>query len=353
MNILGIESSCDETSAAVVQDGRKILSNVVYSQIQRHGAFGGVVPEIACREHVRVIDSIVAEAMTQADVTANEIGAIAVATQPGLVGALLIGISFAKSLAAVWNKPLISVDHLHGHIYSALMDRDVEFPVVSLLVSGGHTAIYLTKSYTEHLLLGATLDDASGEAFDKVSKILELGYPGGPLIDARAKMGNREAVKFQRPMLDDPSFDFSFSGIKTYVLYYVHGQDMRGERRKFSEQEVNDLCASFQEAVVEVLVRKTIKACKKYNVRTVTVSGGVAANSRLREMMKEFCDKNGFNFLVAPMSLCGDNAAMIAGLGYHLFKSGQISDLYLDAVPTKNYRTQAKKVSTADNKRKN
>lgn len=350
MLVLGIESSCDETSAAVVEDGRKIHSNIVFSQIQSHSVFGGVVPEIACREHVRAIDSIVAEAMKQANVTEKEVDAIAVSTQPGLVGALLIGISFAKSLAAVWKKPLVSVDHLYGHMYSALMESEAPLPVISLLVSGGHTAIYLTKSFTEHLLLGSTLDDASGEAFDKVSKILELGYPGGPIIDARSKKGKRDAVKFQRPMLDDPSLDFSFSGIKTYVLYYVHGQDMKGDRRKFSEQEMSDLCASFQEAVVDVLVRKTIKACRKTNVHTVALSGGVAANSRLREMLKEQCDRNGLQLLTAPMALCGDNAAMIAGLGYHLFKQGTVSDLYLDAVPTKNYRSKSKKSSASEHR---
>lgn len=335
MKILGIESSCDETSAAVVEDGRHILSNVVHSQVDIHRIYGGVVPEIACRSHIETIHPVVEKALLDAGGGLEKIDAIAVTCTPGLVGALLVGVSMAKSLALVTGKPIVGVDHIHGHIYAnRLAFPDLEYPCVSLVVSGGHTSLYLTRSEIDHSLLGSTTDDAAGEAFDKVAKILQLGFPGGPIIDALARGRDPSAVVFKRTLPD--TLDFSFSGIKTSVLYRVKGQDGQGPLT-LSADERADVAAGFQEAVVDVLVEQTFKACRETRTWKVAVGGGVACNTRLREKMTSRAAREGAACFFPPAQFCTDNAAMIAGIGYHLWKAGRLSDLRLDAVPTKSH----------------
>ena len=336
MKILGIESSCDETSAAVVVDGREILSNVVNSQIDIHRVYGGVVPEIACRAHIETIYPVVEKALSDAGLKLADIDAIAVTCAPGLVGALLVGVSMAKSLALVTGKPILGVDHIHGHIYaSKLAFPDLAWPVVSLVVSGGHTSLYHSKSEVDHELLGSTTDDAAGEAFDKVAKMLQLGFPGGPIIDGLAKGRDPKKVVFKRTVAE--SLDFSFSGIKTSVLYKVRGQDGKGPLT-LSQDERADVAAGFQEAVVDVLVEQTMKACLRTRTWRLAVGGGVACNTRLREKMSARATKEGVACHFPPPRFCTDNAAMVAGLGYHLYKAGRISDLTLDVVATKAHK---------------
>jgi N6-L-threonylcarbamoyladenine synthase len=336
VRILGIESSCDETSASVVEDGRTILSNVVHSQIDIHRIYGGVVPEIACRAHIETIHPVVEKALADANLSLAQIDAIAVTCAPGLVGALLVGLSMAKSLALVTGKPIIGVDHIHGHLYATkLAFPDLVYPCVGLVVSGGHTSLYLSKSEIDHEPLGATTDDAAGEAFDKVAKILQLGFPGGPIIDGLAKGRDPHKVVFKRTVPE--SLDFSFSGIKTAVLYRVKGQDAKAALT-LSADEKADVAAGFQEAVVDVLVEQSMKACLRTRTSRLAVGGGVACNTRLREKMSARASKEGVTCTFPPGKFCTDNAAMIAGLGYHLFKAGRVSDLYLDAVPTKSHR---------------
>lgn len=333
---LGIETSCDETSAAVVADGRDILSNVVQSQIDVHRAFGGVVPEVACRVHVEAILPVVNKAFSDARVALADLDAVAVTHAPGLVGALLVGVSMAKALALGARKPLVGVDHLHGHMYSnKLAFPELEFPCVNLVVSGGHTSLYLSRNAIEHELLGSTSDDAAGEAFDKVAKILGLGFPGGPIVDRIAKGRDPDRVRFKRTIPE--GLDFSFSGIKTAVLYHVRGQDAKTPRA-LSDEEKGDIAASFQEAVVDVLVHQALRACETTGVRRLAVGGGVACNSRLREKMKAEGAKRGVATYFPPPKFCTDNAAMIAGIAYPLFLSGAIADLSLDVVPTKTHR---------------
>ena len=338
MNILGIESSCDETAAAVVRDGRDILSSVVQSQIDLHALYGGVVPELACRAHIEAIVPVVDKALAQAQLKLEDIDGIAVTHTPGLVGALLVGVSMAKSLALATGKPLAGVDHIQGHIYAVkLAFPELEYPFVSLVVSGGHTSLYHSRSETEHDLLGATTDDAAGEAFDKVAKILDLGFPGGPVIDRLAKGRDPAKVTFTRTMLEPDSLDFSFSGVKTSVLYHVRGQDGK-KPRPLNADQVADICAGFQEAVVDVLVEKTLRACARTRSKRIAVGGGVACNGRLREKMTAAAEKTGGKAYFPPGRFCTDNAAMIAGLGCHLFREGKGSDLMLDAAPTKRTR---------------
>jgi N6-L-threonylcarbamoyladenine synthase len=338
MNILGLESSCDETAAAVVRDGRDILSSVVQSQIDMHALYGGVVPELACRAHIEAIVPVVDKALAQANLKLDDIDGIAVTHTPGLIGALLVGVSMAKSLALATGKPLAGVDHIQGHIYAVkLAFPELEYPFVSLVVSGGHTSLYHSKSETTHVLLGSTTDDAAGEAFDKVAKILNLGFPGGPVIDRLAKGRNPAAVAFTRTMLEPDSLDFSFSGVKTSVLYHVRGQDGK-KPRPTSSDEVADICSGFQEAVVDVLVEKTLRACARTGSKRVAVGGGVACNGRLREKLTAAAEKIGGKAYFPPGRFCTDNAAMIAGLGFHLLKEGKQSDLQLDAAPTKRTR---------------
>jgi len=337
INILGIETSCDETAAAVVADGRDIKSSIVASQVSLHEEFGGVVPEIASRAHIEKILPVISAAISEAGLQKSDIDAIAVANQPGLVVALIVGVTAAKTLALVWEKPLIAVNHVHAHLQSAMLARDnLQLPAVALIVSGGHTNLYECRSPLDLTLVGSTIDDAAGEAFDKVATILRLPYPGGPAIERVARRGNPEAVAFPRSMLDAESLDFSFSGIKTAVLYHCRGQDMKGADRvaSMTEQEIADIAASFQAAVVDVLVEKTRRAADRANAKTVLLGGGVAANSVLREALERMCHRTEREFLVAPKPLCTDNAAMVASLGYYKYLAGDFADLSLEARAT-------------------
>ncbi len=335
INILGIETSCDETAAAVVEDGQTIKSSVVASQTKLHEKYGGVVPEIASRAHIEKIYPVIKEAMEQANVAKDDIDAIAIANQPGLTIALVVGVTAAKTLSFVWNKPLITINHLHAHLQSAMLSEEkLELPAVALIVSGGHTCLYDYHSPLQPELLGTTIDDAAGEAFDKVASILKLPYPGGPSIEKAAKNGNPDAIKFPRSMLSRNSLDFSFSGIKTAVLYHCRGQDMKGENKvdSMSTQEIADIAASFQTAVVDVLVKKTQRAAKKIKAKTILLGGGVAANNNLRTRLQQMCD-NAIppkKLLVAPKQYCTDNAVMVASLGYHKYMAGQYADLTLE-----------------------
>jgi N6-L-threonylcarbamoyladenine synthase len=335
INILGIETSCDETAAAVVADGKVVKSSLVASQAKLHEKYGGVVPEIASRAHIEKIYPVIKEAMEQADVTKDDIDAIAVANQPGLTIALVVGVTAAKTLSFAWDKPLIAIDHLHAHLQSAIMSEDdLELPAAALIVSGGHTSLYDYHSPLEPKLLGSTTDDAAGEAFDKVATILKLPYPGGPSIEKAAESGNPNAINFPRSMLGRNSLDFSFSGIKTAVLYHCRGQNMKGENKvnSMSQQEIADIAASFQAAVVDVLVKKTKRAAKKIKAKTILLGGGVAANSSLRTALREMCDSSTppIKLLVAPKQYCTDNAVMVASLGYNKFKAGLFADLTLE-----------------------
>ena len=339
VNILGIETSCDETAAAVVADGRDIKSSVVASQTKLHEKYGGVVPEIASRAHIEQIYPVIAEALAQAKVGRDDIDAIAVANRPGLTISLVVGVTAAKTLSFAWEKPLIAINHLHAHLQSAMLaEEELELPAVALIVSGGHTCLYDCESPLELKLLGSTIDDAAGEAFDKVATILKLPYPGGPSIEKAAAKGDAKAVRFPRSMLGPRSLDFSFSGIKTAVLYHCRGQDMKGKNLvdSMSEQEIADIAASFQAAVVEVLVKKTQRAAKKIEANTVLLGGGVAANSKLREALKQWCQESepAKRLLVAPKRYCTDNAVMVASLAYHKYKAGLFADLSLEAFAT-------------------
>ncbi|MFC1635291.1 tRNA (adenosine(37)-N6)-threonylcarbamoyltransferase complex transferase subunit TsaD [Planctomycetota bacterium] len=335
INILGIETSCDETAAAVVADGKAVKSSVVASQTKLHEKYGGVVPEIASRAHIEKIYPVIAEAMEQAGMGRDDIDAVAVANQPGLTIALVVGVTAAKTLSFVWAKPLIAINHLHAHLQSAMMSEDdLELPAVALIVSGGHTCLYDYHSPLEPKPLGSTIDDAAGEAFDKVATILKLPYPGGPSIEKIAADGNPKAIQFPRSMLGPESLDFSFSGIKTAVLYYCRGQDMKGDNKvdSMSRQEIADIAASFQAAVVEVLVKKTQRAVKEIGAKMVLLGGGVAANSHLRAALQEMCDSATppKKLLVAPKQYCTDNAVMVASLAYYKFRAGLFADLTLE-----------------------
>jgi len=334
---LGIETSCDETAAAVVADGRNIKSSIVASQVQLHAKFGGVVPEIASRAHIEKILPVISAAVSEAGLQKSDIDAIAVANQPGLVVALIVGVTAAKTLAFIWEKPLVAVNHVHAHLQSAMLaEVNLQLPAVALIVSGGHTNIYQCASPLDLTLLGSTIDDAAGEAFDKVATILRLPYPGGPAIEKIAKQGNPKAIDFPRSMLDRQSLDFSFSGIKTAVLYYCRGQDMKGADRvaSMTEQEIADIAASFQAAVVYVLVEKTKRAADRTNAKTVLLGGGVAANSMLRESLLQMCQQTKRRLLVAPKPLCTDNAAMVASLAWYKYIAGDFADLSLEAKAT-------------------
>jgi N6-L-threonylcarbamoyladenine synthase len=317
MYILGIETSCDETAAAVVQDGTDILSSKVYSQVEVHHRYGGVVPELASRKHIEAIVPVVREALNDSRLVANQIDAVAVTRGPGLVGALLVGFSFAKAYAYALGIPLVGVNHLDGHINSVFLGAEAPpFPFVALLVSGGHTGIYYVASHTTIELMGQTRDDAAGEAFDKVAKLLGLGYPGGDVIDKLSKDGDPKRIVFKRPYLNKSDFDFSFSGIKTAVSLYV------GKHQSDYKTRMADIAAGFQEAVVEVLVFKIINAAIKKGCEHIAVVGGVAANSGLRHRAKLEAQGNGFTVHIPSVRLCGDNAAMIASAGYHYLKAG-------------------------------
>ncbi|MBN2455627.1 MAG: tRNA (adenosine(37)-N6)-threonylcarbamoyltransferase complex transferase subunit TsaD [Sedimentisphaerales bacterium] len=335
INILGIETSCDETAAAVVANGNVVKSSVVASQGKLHEKYGGVVPEIASRAHIENIYPVVAEAIEKSGIESEDIDAIAVANQPGLTIALMVGVTAAKTLALVWEKPLIAINHLHAHMQSAILTTgDFELPAAALIVSGGHTSVYNYRRPLDPKLLGATIDDAAGEAFDKVAIILKLPYPGGPEIEKIAKEGNPQAINFPRSMLGPDSLDFSFSGIKTAVLYYCHGQDMKGKNLidSMSRRQIADVAASFQAAVVDVLLEKTRRAAEKINARTILVGGGVASNENLRAGLRAMCESSSppKKLLIAPKHYCTDNAVMVASLAYHKFKARAFADLSLE-----------------------
>lgn len=336
MIILGIETSCDETSASVVEDGIKVHSNIVASQQELHSRFGGVVPEIACRAHTDTIITVIDKAVTEANIKINDINAISVANTPGLIGALLIGLTTAKTLSWLLEVPLITINHLHAHIYASKIEHeDIDYPAISLVVSGGHTSLFLTQSETRHTQVGGTIDDAAGEAFDKVGKILGLGYPAGPEIDTISQKGNEKAILFPRSYLKKDSLDFSFSGVKTAVLYHCRGQDSKnaGEMPELKDGEIADLAASFQEAVVDVLVNKTIFAATKFFARSIIMGGGVACNSRLRQKLTDAAKQRDIPLYYPSKKLCMDNAAMVAGLAYYKYDEKEFSGLEVEAMP--------------------
>ena len=336
--ILGIETSCDETAAAVVADGRVIKSSVVASQVKLHERFGGVVPEIASRAHVESILPVVQAAIDQAGVTAEQIDAVAVANQPGLTIALMVGVTAAKTLAWAWEKPLIAVNHIHAHFQSAMLEQpdEIELPAVAMVVSGGHTSLYDAESCLDLRLLGRTIDDAAGEAFDKVAAILGLPYPGGPSIENAAKQGNPKAIAFPRTLLDKDSLDFSFSGLKTAVLYHCQGQDMKGENKvaSMTPRQIADIAASFQAAAVDVLVEKTRRAVVRVGAKTILLGGGVAANSALREAMAVLATRENLRLLIAHKRLCTDNAAMVASLAFYKYQAGLFAPMTLEPKST-------------------
>jgi N6-L-threonylcarbamoyladenine synthase len=322
MLLLGIETSCDETAAAVVEDGKSILSSIVSSQIAVHHRYGGVVPELASRKHIESIVPVVQEAIDTAGKPHSDIDAVAVTRGPGLVGALLVGFSFAKAYAYASDIPWVGVNHLEAHVNSVFLEADYPpFPFVALLASGGHTAIYHVTSHTSIELMGQTRDDAAGEAFDKVAKILDLGYPGGVVIDSLSREGNPDKIKFPRTYLEKSSYDFSFSGIKTAVNRYV------SKHQGAIQTQIPDVVAGFQEAVVEVLTYKLLNAAREKRCGHVALVGGVAANSRLRAKVIEDAVETGIKVHIPSLHLCGDNAAMIAAVGYHYLKSGRVSKL--------------------------
>ncbi len=327
--ILAIESSCDETAASVVKNGRQVLSNVIASQIDLHTLYGGVVPEIASRKHIEKINQVVTEALAQANLLPADLTAIAVTYGPGLVGALLVGVSFAKSYAFALGKPLIGVHHIEGHISANYIQYpELEPPFTCLVVSGGHTHLVVVHDYGEYEILGRTRDDAAGEAFDKVARAVGLGYPGGPKIDAVSREGNPDAIVFPKARVGESLYDFSFSGLKSAVLNYINSCEMKQE-----EICVPDLAASFQKAVVDVLVEHGITGAKNYGLKQFAIAGGVASNSTLRAAFEKACEKEGVQFYCPAPILCTDNAAMIGAAAYYEYQKGVRSDWDLNAVP--------------------
>ncbi len=327
INILAIESSCDETAAAVVRNRRQVLSNVIASQIDIHTLYGGVVPEIASRKHLENVNRVVEKAMAEAGTAPEDIDAVAVTKGPGLVGALVIGISEAKALAWSWDRPLIGVHHIRGHISAAYIEHeDLRPPFITLVASGGHTMIVRVRDYEDMEVLGASRDDAAGEAFDKVARVIGLGYPGGPEIDEKAKQGDAEAVRFTRPYLEKGSLDFSFSGIKTQVINYVHSREQKNEAVPQA-----DIAAAFQEAVTEVMADKTLDAAGRCGLSRIALTGGVAANSRLRAVFEEKCAGTDMRLFFPSRVYCTDNAAMIGACAYERYIRGEFDGLDLDA----------------------
>lgn len=352
--ILGIESSCDETSCAVVKDGREILSNVIYSQIKLHREYGGVVPEIASRMHIEKISQVVDKALSDANLTFNEIDAISVTYGPGLVGALLCGVSYAKALSYSLKKPLLKVHHIKGHIAANyLTHKDLEPPFLCLVVSGGHSHIIEVKSYNEYNIIAKTRDDAAGEAFDKIGRVMDICYPGGAEIDRLSYLGDKEAIKFPKVTFND-SYDFSFSGLKTAVINYLHRisqlnpdlnnldfnevilkERLNGNGVKQLKEEITkaDILASFTNSVVSILTENTVKVAMEKGYKKIVIAGGVACNTHLRKSFDNECNKHGIEVFYPEPVLCTDNAAMIASMGYYLYKENNLSDIYLNAVP--------------------
>jgi N6-L-threonylcarbamoyladenine synthase len=322
--ILGIETSCDETAAAVVVDGREVLSSVVSSQVDLHARFGGVVPEIASRAHVELLTPVIARSLVEAGIDDDHVDAVAATVGPGLIGALLVGVSAAKTLALVWDVPFVAVNHLEAHLYAALLEEPgLDLPVVVLLVSGGHTLLVLMEGHGRYRILGSTIDDAAGEAFDKVARYLGLGYPGGPAIDRIAMEGDPQAIAFPRAILDE-GYDFSFSGLKTAVVNHV---------RKHPSVDTADVAASFQEAVVDVLVTKARRAVQEHGAKGLCLAGGVAANSQLRERVLDACMADGLQSFLPSRSMCTDNAAMVAAAAWYRLQSDGPSPLDTGAQP--------------------
>ena len=313
MIILAIESSCDVTAMAIVEDGRKILSNTVYTQIAIHTMYGGVVPEVASREHIKKVTYVLDEVLKQANMTLDDIDAVAVTKEPGLIGSLMVGVNTAKTISLCFNKPLIYVNHIHGHIYANYLEEDFTFPLLALVVSGGHTELVLMKDHMDFEILGETLDDAVGEAYDKVARVVNVGYPGGPIIDKMAHIGT-PTYPLPHIKLSKDSLDFSFSGLKSAVINLCHNANQRGETI-----DANNLAASFQNAVIDVLVSKTSKAATMNNVKQVIIAGGVAANKGLRSAMQEAMNNLNIKLTVPQFKYCTDNAAMIAAAGYHKY----------------------------------
>lgn len=327
--ILAIESSCDETAAAVVKNGRDVLSNIISSQIDLHTLYGGVVPEIASRKHTEQINQVVEEALKTAKVSLSDIDAIAVTYGPGLVGALLVGVSFAKALSFASKIPLVGVHHIEGHISANYIEnKELEPPFVCLVVSGGHSHLVRVQDYGKYEILGRTRDDAAGEAFDKVARAIGLGYPGGPKIDKVSYEGNPEAIKFPKAKVEGSTYDFSFSGLKSAVLNYLNSCEMKGEPIVQA-----DVAASFQKAVVDVLVEHSVQAIREFNVKKFAIAGGVASNSHLRKALEEACAKEGVAFYRPSPILCTDNAAMIGAAGYYEYINGNVSGYDLNAIP--------------------
>ena len=327
--ILAVESSCDETAAAVVKNGREVLSNIISSQIALHTLYGGVVPEIASRKHIEAIDGVITQALAQAGVTLQEIDAIGVTYGPGLVGALLVGLAEAKALAFATGKPLIGVHHIEGHICANYIEhKDFAPPYMALVVSGGHSHLVFVSDYGKYEILGRTRDDAAGEAYDKVARAIGMGYPGGPKIDAAAKKGNAKAISFPRVYLEEDSYDFSFSGLKSAVLNYVNKQKMMG-----APMVPEDIAASFQQAVVEVLVENSMKAVEDYGMYKFAIAGGVASNTALRAAMKQACEEKGVKFYHPSPIYCTDNAAMIGAAAFYEYLAGTRHGWDLNAVP--------------------
>lgn len=321
MKVLAVESSCDETSVAVVEDGRKVYSNVIASQIDTHKKFGGVVPEIASRQHVEAINTVLKEGLDEAGVDLKDIDIIAATKGPGLIGALLVGLSAGKTLALATNKPFVGVNHIVGHVCANYISfKDLEPPFIGLIISGGHTYLIEVKDYVDFTLHGRTVDDAVGEAFDKVARSMGIGYPGGPIVDKLAKEG-KETIDFPRVMIKEDNYNFSFSGLKTAVLNYLNSTKLRGE-----EIVIEDVCKSFQEAVVDVLLEKSFRLAREKNMDKIVLCGGVSANSRIREAFEEEGDKENIKIFYPDLKLCTDNAAMIASAAYYEYMAGNLDE---------------------------
>ncbi len=330
MNILGIDTSCDDTSAGIVADGHLVLSNIVNSQIKLHHPHGGVVPELASREHIRNIVPVVNEALSTAKLGIKQLDGVAVTAGPGLIGSLLVGLYYAKALSYVNQIPMVAINHLEGHILSVFLEEEVpQFPFVALTVSGGHTSLYHVKGFCHYTPMGQTLDDAAGEAFDKVAKVLGLGYPGGVVIEEMARSGKKDKIDFPRAYLAPDSLDFSFSGIKTAVALYV--KKWRESNEKNTQVKIADISASFQEAVVDVLVQKIMKAAEKTGVNSVVLAGGVACNQALRTRLRDMASEKDIGVFYPRPEYCTDNGAMIALVGYHRLRQGEQADLSTDA----------------------
>ena len=326
MYILAIESSCDETSCAIVKNGCEDIATVINTQIDIHTLYGGVVPEIASREHLKSITLVIDECLKKAKMTMDDIDAIAVTYGPGLIGSLLVGIEAAKTLSLMYDKPLIKVNHMAGHIYANNLTKKMEYPLLSLVISGGHTEFIYMKDEYSFEKIGSTLDDAVGECYDKVARVIGVGYPGGPIIDKLSKKGEHE---YNLPLpLNDDSYNFSFSGLKSAVINLAHNCEQRGE-----ELNKENLARSFQDVVVETIKKKTLKAIKDYKVKRLVVAGGVSANSAIRETLEELCKENKIDFSVPELKYCTDNATMIGAAGYYAYKNGQLADLNLNACP--------------------